>query len=108
MQIVSAEELDRRFNFPDLVEALRQAFRRGVVTPVRHHHEIALPGEPAATLLLMPAWDDPAISGPSEGYLGVKIVTIFPGNAARGRPSVEGSYLLMAGATGEPLALIEG
>ena len=46
-----------------------------------------------------PAWN--------AGYLGVKVVDVFPGNAARGRPTVTGTYLLMGGGTGEPLALLD-
>jgi ornithine cyclodeaminase len=109
MRVVSASELARVFTFPDLIEALRAAFRRGAVIPVRHHHAVEIAGESAATLLLMPAWDD--MSDPAHaasGFLGVKIVTLHPGNAARGRPSVSGAYLLMRGETGEPLALIGG
>jgi ornithine cyclodeaminase len=43
-----------------------------------------------------------------EPYAGTKIVTIFPGNSARGLPSVLGTYLLLDGATGAPLAAIDG
>jgi ornithine cyclodeaminase len=56
-------------------------------------------------LLLMPAWTAAAKDG---AYLGVKIVSVYPGNAARGLPSVSGTYLLMRGETGEPLAVIDG
>jgi ornithine cyclodeaminase len=51
----------------------------------------------------MPAWaDDPA------GFIGTKLVTIFPDNAARGKASVLGTYVLMDGATGEVVALLDG
>ena len=106
MRIVSAAELATLFTFPDLVEALRDAFRRGAEVPVRHHHTIALTDAPAATLLLMPAWDHEP--GEEAGHIGVKVVTVHPGNASRGRPSVSGTYLLMAARTGEILALIDG
>lgn len=108
MRIVTAETLAGLFTFPELIEQLRHAFRQGVVTPVRHHHTVTLAGEPAATLLLMPAWTDMAAQAPSETYVGVKIVAVYPGNKARGKPSVAGSYLLMAGGTGEPLAVLDG
>ena len=108
MKVVSAADLARVFNFPDLVEALRAGFRRGAVVPVRSHHSVAIAGEPAATLLLMPAWDDMAEAGPAGGFLGVKVVAVHPGNAARGKPSVSGAYLLMQGGTGEPLAIVDG
>ena len=84
-----------------LVEQLRQVFRAGGTVPPRHHHTIPVPGAPDATLLLMPAWQ--------EGrYAGTKVVTVFPGNSQRGRPSVAGTYVLMSGHTGEPLAVIDG
>src|SRR5262249_35650294 len=73
--------------------------------PVRHHHPIARPGEPDAMLLLMPAWQNEGADG---GFLGVKVVSVYPGNTRRGLPSVAGTYLLMRGATGEPLAVIDG
>jgi ornithine cyclodeaminase len=55
----------------------------------------------------MPAWNDPGDPRP-EPYVGVKIVSVFPENAARGRPTVNGAYLLMSGATGETLACLDG
>ena len=108
MRIVAGDDLDRLFTFPELIETLRNAFRSGAVTPVRHHHPISLPDQPDAMLLLMPAWDDFSQRGSSSGHVGVKIVTVHPGNSARALPSVSGAYLLMSGGTGEPLALIDG
>ena len=79
MRIVSAADLAGIFSFPELVETLRSAFRREVVTPVRHHHEITISGEPAAMLLLMPAWDDfSPQSLPHKGHLGVNVVSSIP------------------------------
>ncbi len=101
MRFVAADEIESALDYPALVDALRQAFRAGVVAPVRHHHEIERPGE-TATLILMPAWQA------GEGYVGVKVVSVFPGNATRGRPSVMGTYLLLAGDTGESLAGFDG
>lgn len=101
MRFVGASEIDAVLDYPALVEALREAFRASLVAPTRHHHEIERPGE-TATLLLMPAW------AAGTGYLGVKVVSVFPGNAARGRPSVMGTYLLLSGETGEPLAGLDG
>ena len=53
------------------------------------------------TLLLMPAW----LPG---RYMGLKQVSVFPGNAVRGLPSIFGSYLLSSAVTGELLAIIDG
>lgn len=108
MRIVEAETVGRLLAYPDLVDALAAGFASPVVTPVRHHHPVARVGEPDAMLLLMPAWDDMAGAIADDAVMGVKIVTVVPGNAARGKASVVGSYLLLSGLTGEPLALMDG
>ena len=106
MRIVPAHEIDAALTFPAMVDALRDAFVAGFHAPRRHHHEIARAGVAAATALLMPAWTDGA---PGEGaYLGVKIVSVFPDNGARGLPAIQGVYLLQDGATGEALAVMDG
>jgi len=104
MRVVSAAEIDRALSFPALIDALADAFRGDVVVPVRHHHEIERPGA-SATLLLMPAWTGAAAA---EGFLGVKIVSVFTENGTRQLPSVLGTYLLMDGETGEPRAALDG
>ena len=101
MQVFEAAQVREALDAPGLIEALRAAFREGAEVPLRHHHTLAVPGEPAATLLLMPAWT-------AGGFLGVKIAGVFPGNAARGQPAVQAQYLLMNAGTGEPLALLDG
>jgi ornithine cyclodeaminase len=104
MRVVSGEEIDGLLTYPDLVDGLRQAFRAAITVPARHHHTIARGADAAeATLILMPAWtNDPA------GYIGVKIVSVFPDNAVRAQPSVTGAYFLLAGDSGAPLAVIDG
>ncbi|MEZ0172493.1 ornithine cyclodeaminase family protein [Microvirga sp. TS319] len=104
MRVVSSAEIDRILTFPALVEALAEAFRGDMVTPVRHHHEIERPGS-SGTLLLMPSWTGPAAG---DGFVGVKVVSVFPDNGAKNLPSVMGSYLLMNGETGEPVAVLDG
>jgi ornithine cyclodeaminase len=80
-----------------LIDALGAAFRAGANAPVRSSHAVTAEGD---RLLLMPAWD--------AASLGVKVVTVFPRNPARGLASVSALYLLMDAATGHPLALIDG
>src|SRR5262249_56111486 len=41
-------------------------------------------------------------------FLGCKIVTVFPDNGKLAKAAVLGSYILMSGATGEPLAVMDG
>ena len=101
MRVFSAEETRDLLPFGALIEALREMFRAGASAPLRHHHAIALDGQPDAALLLMPAWN-PA------GLGGVKIVNVNPGNAAAGIPSVSSSYLLFDAKTGRHLAALDG
>jgi alanine dehydrogenase len=101
MRLLGLHETRAALPFRQLVEALRDMFAKGCEMPVRHHHTVKVPGEPDATLLLMPAWQE-------GGYIGVKTVTVFPGNSARGRMAVNASYALMSAETGETLAMIDG
>ena len=104
MRVISAADIDAALTFPALTDALQAAFTGDFVVPVRHHHEMDRP-DANATLLLMPAWSGKDTARP---YLGTKVVTVYPANAARGLPSVMGVYLLSDGATGQPLAVLDG
>ena len=97
---LDARTLNAALPWVPLIDALDDIFTRRVVEPVRHHHSLNVPGEPEATLLLMPAW----IEGQ---YLGVKQVAVFPGNNTRGEPGLNGSYLLSSAATGKPLLQLD-
>ncbi|MGP2493818.1 ornithine cyclodeaminase family protein [Mesorhizobium sp. PUT5] len=109
MLTISAADVNRALTFPGLVDTLREAFRKGALQPVRHHHAIERPDGADATLLLMPAWGDFKAAGTSrDGHIGVKIVTVAPDNNAIGKPAVMGLYLLLDGVTGELQALIDG
>lgn len=104
---LSAADLDRYLRYPGLVDILRDAFRRGAVQPLRHHHTIERQTGSDVTLLLMPAWNNSSAAGDGD-YIGVKIVTVSPDNNSIGKPAIMGQYLLLDGGTGEPLALIDG
>lgn len=105
MRVITADEIDALLTFPELVEALREAFASDFVTPPRQHLEIGH-GAGAATGLIMPSWTGNA-PGPGA-FLGTKLVNVFPANGARGLPAVLGTYVLMSGETGAPLAAIDG
>lgn len=102
MRVIDAAGVDEALTFPALITAIEEAFRSALVVPVRHHHSVER-AEGNATHLIMPAWHAGA-----GGFLGVKIVNVFPGNASRALPSVMGTYVLMNGDTGAPLAVIDG
>ncbi|MBO0514059.1 ornithine cyclodeaminase family protein [Streptomyces beijiangensis] len=55
---------------------------------------------PGGQLLLMPS--------STASYTGVKIATVTPENPGRGRPRVQGLYLLLDGVTHAPVALLDG
>jgi ornithine cyclodeaminase/alanine dehydrogenase-like protein (mu-crystallin family) len=101
MQLLSEEQTRSALPFPDLINALEEMFRVGCVMPKRHHHDMEVPGEPDATMLLMPAW----VPGK---FVGVKVVNVMPGNSDRKLPAVAAQYLLSDGHTGEMLALVDG
>lgn len=108
MRFFDGAAVDAALAYPGLVDILQAAFRQGALAPLRHHHAIALAGRPEATLLLMPAWEASAPGAATAGrHLGVKTVTVFPDNAARAKPAVFGTYLLLSAETGETLAVID-
>ncbi len=99
MTFIESAELEAVLQPRELIEALRAAFRAGCEMPVRHHHQIKTTGADA-TLLLMPAWR-------TGGSLGVKCLTVYPGNPAAGLPTIMGFYALMDASTGKLLALMD-
>ena len=72
---LNADQVRTALPYPALVDALRSAFQHTTHSPTRHVHPLDADGN---TLLIMPAWQ-PHLK------LGVKLVTVAPGNAARGR-----------------------
>ncbi|MGN7735391.1 ornithine cyclodeaminase family protein [Ensifer sp. 22564] len=103
--LLNANQTATKLPFPELVGALQRGFAKGCQTPARHHHTLRSKGQPEGTLLLMPAWSN---ADDEEHFLGVKLVTIMPGNMNRKLPAVVSTYMLYDGITGEQLALMDG
>jgi ornithine cyclodeaminase len=102
MRIFDAEATRAGLPFATLIDALRAMFVAGCDVPPRAVHAIPQrDGSTAGHVLLMPAWQAGAL-------LGVKIVSVFPGNAARGLSSLHGVYLLLDATSGVPLAQLDG
>jgi len=100
MRVISAKEVAGALAWPALIERIADTFRQGVEAPPRHHHAMHRPdGE--ATMLIMPAWE-------TAGYIGMKMVNVFPQNANAGLPAISGLYILCEGQHGTPLACIDG
>ncbi len=100
LTILDDEQVTALTPWPALIDAIRDAFRQGGTSPVRHHHSIPGSDREDVTLLLMPAWNE-------EGDFGVKLATIAPSNAALGIPTLHGVYVLFSGATGVPRAILD-
>ena len=109
IDLFDADAVVAALPWPTVVEALRDGFAAGseITTPQRHHHRMTTAsgtgtgdGNATPTLLLMPAWN--------PTYAGVKVVAVFPGNRGTDIPTINGNYLLVDGATGIPLALLDG
>ena len=100
MHVLGYSEVVAALDFESTIEALRQMFRSGCEVPMRPQYPVPVPGARDATLLLMPAWE-------TGRHIGVKVVTHFPDNSKQSLPTQQGSYLLLDGKTGRPLALMD-
>lgn len=94
--LIDAERLRALTPWPNLIDALESAFRGPCEVPERLHFDIGGVG----SLIIMPAWY-------LNGFLGVKIVQVFPGNSNVGKPTVHGMYMLASADNGEVLSLID-
>jgi ornithine cyclodeaminase len=90
-------------SMPETIEAMKTAFRElsagRAISPLRTPIEIE---ESAGVSLFMPA------SVPVANALGMKIVSVFPRNQARGIPTINAIVALVDTETGEPVAVLEG
>ncbi len=102
LRVLSRADLQATLDMPTAIAAVRQAFvelSTGRATvPVR----TAVAAPPGATALVMPAYV------PANQALGLKVVTVYPDNRARGLPLIHALVLVLDAATGAPLAALEG
>lgn len=101
MRYFDAATIRARLPWPRMLAVLEATLKQNVTAPLRTHHVIDVPGEPSASLLLMPAWR-------TGQRMGVKLVTVFPGNRARGEQAVDAVYALFDATNGAALALFDG
>ena len=98
---LDADAIRGAVSIGELVDAVEEAYRDVVAgrdrSPLRTHVPLD-----SGDLLLMP--------GVRTGGAGasVKLVTVMPGNAERGLPTVQAVVAWFDAATGEPLALLDG
>lgn len=101
MQYIDANTVHQSLEYPELISALRNAFReQRVQVPQRHHHHYRYSAghDHENTLLLMPAWQ-------ADGYLGIKTVVVAPDN--QNEPTIQGQYTLIDAATGTPRVVMD-
>jgi ornithine cyclodeaminase/alanine dehydrogenase-like protein (mu-crystallin family) len=85
-------------HYPELIEALRNIFLSDYTMPLRHHHFYTNAKGDDNTLILMPVWN--------KDYMGMKQVTVAPGNAKENLPAIFAQYILSDAKTGQPLAIM--
>lgn len=103
IRILSAHDVRQALPMAEAIEGMKQAFSQlstgQAVVPLRGRANVA-PQE--GTTLVMPAF----LAQSSD--LAVKIVSVFPQNAARYEPTIYAAVLVLDAETGRPLALLEG
>ena len=103
MRILSRQDVDALISMQDVIAAMREVFAdlaRGAASV------------PERTVLSMPGTDNSVLFMPGllakSGSVGVKVVSVFPTDAARGIPTISAQILLCDSETGVAKALLEG
>jgi alanine dehydrogenase len=102
MIVLGKKDIGALLSMTEVLEALELGFREykegACVVPLRFGMEIR---EFGGEFLYMPAYL------PGIKRCGAKIVSVFPGNASQGKPTIYASYLLHDAASGELLAIMD-
>lgn len=101
LPFIDRDAMRRSVSIDDLLDAVEAAYRDVAAgrdrSPLRSHVEMD-----GGTLLLMPGVRDGG-SGAS-----VKLVTVMPGNAARGLPTIHALVVWFDAGSGQPVAILDG
>ena len=99
MLAISEQEITNAVSADELTDAMEAAFKihasGDYLMPDRMHVHSG-----DNTLLLMPCF--------TEHNFSTKLVSVFPGNSRLNQPVIQGLVILNDGATGKPLALLNG
>ncbi|MCS6883017.1 MAG: ornithine cyclodeaminase [Oscillochloridaceae bacterium] len=105
MRILSADDVHQAVPMPAAIDAVESAFVRlsagQADVPLRLHVET--PAPPGVSFV-MPA----RLDGAPTPALGVKVVSVFPGNRDQGEPAIYALVTLFDPETGRPLAVLDG
>ena len=103
MLVLNRSEVERLLTMKECIrvmgEALSARSRGETLQPPRSVLRLT---DDSGTMFTMPAW----VGTPAA--LGVKVISVFPGNHRRGKESHQGAVLSIDPKTGEILALLEG
>jgi|WetSurMetagenome_2_1015567.scaffolds.fasta_scaffold01287_11 ornithine cyclodeaminase/alanine dehydrogenase-like protein (mu-crystallin family) len=103
IRFLSAEDVRKSLNMNQAIEAVREAFMQlsagTAAVPPRTHIDIARQN---ATALFMPVYL------PGIQKIGVKVVSVFGNNPSQGLPLIHALVAVFDGATGRPLAVMDG
>ena len=101
MRFIDAEQVHHALDFPSLIRGLDRLHRED--TQEMRDLLLAQPISDGVTnhLLIRAAWQH-------DKAVGMKLVTIFPGNPTRSLPAVQAIYVLFDGDSGTPLAAVDG
>ena len=105
MRFLDAQSVREGLPMARAIEAMARAFAAYSAGQVEMPLRLRLPVPPQeAVVLHMPAF----LHDPHGQALGVKVVSVFPHNPARGHPLIYASVLMLDPETGRPLAVVEG
>ena len=103
IRILSRENVRQAITMIEAIEIVKGAFVQlsagQAMVPVRTPIDVT---PHKGTILFMPAY----LTG--SDALGVKIVSVFPGNLALGRPTIAAIVVINDASTGEPRAVLDG
>jgi alanine dehydrogenase len=98
MHHFDSKAVEKALPYPLLVDALAQGLQQAIEAPPRSH---LTPNHDASCVLIMPAWRP-------HQLMGVKLVSVWPGNNAKGESAVSGVYVLISCENGHPVAVLDG
>ena len=98
MQFFDQAAVAHALPYPALIEALAAGLQQAIESPAR---SVYTPNGDNSAVLIMPAWK-------AHENMGVKLVSIWPGNSAKGKSAVSAVYVLISCEDGNPIAVLDG
>ncbi len=99
-RIFDAEKTASRLPYARLADSVRDVALASSSAAIQAPPRLVLPLAEGGVLLIMPA---------SDAEISItKLVTVHPGNAGRGLPTIQGEVVVMEAATGVRLGLLDG